>query len=275
MNCVVFYIILISLISAVYCHKFKFIKDVRISPNYVKLVTSLVSLSALMAPFNFINPAFSFDNAIPNTYKMPKQNGPKPGNLGIGKNGLLRMCMKPSPNCFSTTADNLGVDVEDLGDETSAWGSDIHLIPKWSYSKASVDEAFDMIGSALDNYTPGQSGIDGGGFKVITKDSKNHYYYVQYESLKRGYIDDLEIAVEDVVQGQKQGHVQVVSSSRLGYLDYRVNAKRLNFIAANLRQLGFTASEISYETHPVYFDSNPDVTTLNRDDGLGLGKKKY
>ena len=86
------------------------------------------------------------------------------------------------------------------------------------------DEAFVKIGKVLDNYPPGQQEIDGGGYQIKIRDPSKRYHYVQYESLKRGYIDDLEIAVN------ADGTVQLVSSSRLGYLDYQVNAKRINFI---------------------------------------------
>eukprot|EP00965_Chrysotila_dentata_P051183 1696311-Pleurochrysis_carterae.AAC.5 len=43
--------------------------------------------------------------------------------------------------------------------------------------------------------------------------------YVQYESLRRGYIDDVEFALA-------KGIVNVRTSSRVGYLDLGVNAKR-------------------------------------------------
>jgi hypothetical protein len=45
----------------------------------------------------------------------------------------------------------------------------------------------------INTYKPGQGGIDEGGFKVIT--STPDYLYVQFESGKRGYVDDFEIAL--------------------------------------------------------------------------------
>jgi len=42
-------------------------------------------------------------------------------------------------------------------------------------------------------YTPGQGFIDGGGFKV-SKETES-YIYVQFEALKKGYIDDVEFAL--------------------------------------------------------------------------------
>ena len=62
--------------------------------------------------------------------------------------------------------------------------------------------------------------------------------YVQFESLKNGYIDDLELAAIPEIGG---GAVQVRSSSRVGYLDFGVNAKRLNYIAQQLRSRGWDA----------------------------------
>ena len=50
---------------------------------------------------------------------------------------------------------------------------------------------------------------------------------------------DVEFAVKD-------GEVQVRSSSRLGFLDLDVNAKRLNWISADLRAKGWTAPAITY-----------------------------
>ena len=47
----------------------------------------------------------------------------------------------------------------------------------------------------INAYKPGQGGIDQGGFKVIK--STPDYLYVQFESGKRGYIDDFEALVGD------------------------------------------------------------------------------
>ena len=72
-----------------------------------------------------------------------------------------------------------------------------------------------------------------------------------FESLKNGYIDDLELAV---VEGGAK--VLVRSSSRVGFLDFGVNAKRLNFLSSKLRAAGWTAPEINAKTHPDYFVQN-------------------
>ena len=65
-------------------------------------------------------------------------------------------------------------------------------------------------------YEPGQSNIDGGGFDIVTFDPKAGYMYVQFESLKNGFIDDLELALVD--DDMDKNAVQVRSSSRLGYV---------------------------------------------------------
>ena len=64
-------------------------------------------------------------------------------------------------------------------------------------------------------YRPGQNNIDGGGFDIVTFDPKAGYMYVQFESLKFGFIDDFELAV---VGDKSNNEVQVRSSSRLGYV---------------------------------------------------------
>ena len=58
----------------------------------------------------------------------------------------------------------------------------------------------------------------------------------------------VEFAVRD-------GEVQVRSSSRLGFLDLGVNAKRLNWISAALRAKGWTAPAITRVDYPDYFET--------------------
>ena len=103
-----------------------------------------------------------------------------------------------------------------------------------------MDELLEVIKA----YPPYQARIDGGGFLVIAADAE--YLYVQFESLKNGFIDDVEFAVH----GDK---VQVRSSSRIGFLDLGVNAKRLNYIAAQMRDRGWAAPSITKEAYPDYF----------------------
>lgn len=118
-----------------------------------------------------------------------------------------------------------------------------HSIPSWKWP-ATYDQkrALDELHAVILAYLPGQNGVDGGGFAVKTFDPNKGYMYVQFESLKNGYIDDFEAAV--IPEAEKGGAVQVRSSSRIGYLDFGVNAKRLNYIAKELRSKGWDAEGV-------------------------------
>lgn len=145
-----------------------------------------------------------------------------------------------APNCFCST-DN----VED--------SPDTNIPPfKWPTKQlSSREDAFQQLYEVLKAYEPGQSNIDGGGFDIVTFDPKAGYIYVQFESLKNGFIDDFELAsVGD------DNAVQVRSSSRLGYLDFGVNAKRINYIAKKLREKGWDAPGVEYSTHLGYAEEN-------------------
>jgi len=164
-------------------------------------------------------------------------NNKKP--LGLQDNGMLATC-NDDPNCFSTS------------------GGSKNLLEVWS-PKAGDAQPGDAMGellATLKAYPPGQNGaclspggssscIDGGGFQIVS--STPSYLYVQFESLKYEFIDDVEFAVDAT------GAVQVRSASRVGKLDFLVNAKRLNLISAGLRAKGWTAPAISQKTHPEYF----------------------
>ena len=195
-----------------------------------------------------IRPANAFDNRM-KAFDGPKTPGPaiSPKVLGVSEDGLLKAaCVKPSPNCFSTV---LGVEDPNTGEQEYE-----HLLPMWSFdpSKLAPEKAFAVIDDTLRNYEVGQSGVDIGGFKIIKSSltDKNYFTYMQFESFRRGYIDDLEIMAD------KSGNVQVFSSSRIGYLDKGVNMKRLNYISSKLRDKGFSAPRISFDTHPIYFELN-------------------
>ena len=111
-----------------------------------------------------------------------------------------------APNCFCST------DSVDDSAETS--------IPpfKWPTNEKSREAAFQQLFEVLNAYQPGQSNIDGGGFEIVTYDPRAGYIYVQFESLKNGYVDDFEFAfVED---SSDSNAVQVRSSSRLGYVSF-------------------------------------------------------
>ena len=77
-----------------------------------------------------------------------------------------------------------------------------------------------QVSSALAGYTPGAKPggllIDGGGFQMVEDGTKTSgYFRAMYESLKNGYIDDLEVLV--AADGKS---AQVRSSSRVGFLDF-------------------------------------------------------
>jgi uncharacterized protein (DUF1499 family) len=196
--------------------------------------------------------AYAFDNRVSDQYKdRPKQRGSKPNDLGVAKRSDLSgneyMGLKPcgpAPNCFVSTTNPERAEYEDLGLDTD------HSIPSWKWPPSlNSQQAFDDLVSTLTAYVPGQSNIDGGGFQFVTKDPTAGIVYMQFESLKNGYIDDVEFAFLD-------GALQVRSSSRLGYLDFGVNAKRLNYIAKLLREKGWYAPGVDYKTHQNYVIQN-------------------
>ena len=112
--------------------------------------------------------------------------------------------------------------VDDLLEDRIKRGFDT-LIRPW---QPPADDAtpFTTLVAQVKAYEPGQGFIDGGGFQVIKE--TDSYLYVQFEALKKGYIDDVEFYMA------KDGAVQVRSGSRVGSSDFGVNAKRLNYIAA-------------------------------------------
>lgn len=147
-----------------------------------------------------------------------------------------------APNCFCST-DNIKDDPD-------------HSIPAWFWPQdlgSDKEKAFLQLAEVVNEYEPGQSNVDGGGFKIMSNEPNKGYMYVQFQSLKNGYIDDVEFALID---GLADGAVQVRSSSRLGYLDFGVNAKRLNYIAKALRAKGWDAVGVDLDTHPNYAIQN-------------------
>ena len=143
-----------------------------------------------------------------------------------------------APNCFSST-----MIAEDDPD---------HWIPAWKWPEKfgnDKSKAFEDLYDLLKAYPPGQNNVDGGGFAFQTVDTSNGYIYVVYEALKNGYYDDVEFAYID---GAGDRTVQVRSSSRIGYLDFGVNAKRLNAIAKELRNRGWDAEGVNFNTHQGY-----------------------
>lgn len=143
-----------------------------------------------------------------------------------------------APNCFCST--------DEKEDDPE------HNIPAFTWPK-SLDkvQAFQELENTVKAYKPGQGNIDGGGFQIFK--SEPGYLYAQFESLKNGYIDDVEFAYID---GKGDNAVQVRSSSRIGYLDFGVNAKRINYIAKALRSNGWTAAGVDLANHQDYAIQN-------------------
>mmetsp|Transcript_3960 Transcript_3960/g.5219 ORF Transcript_3960/g.5219 Transcript_3960/m.5219 type:complete len:253 (+) Transcript_3960:105-863(+) len=188
--------------------------------------------------------ASAFENKISNKYDdRPKRRGPMPKDLGVGTRVTiesdeyfgLKLC-GPAPNCFSSS-----IPMEEDPD---------HSIPAWAWpDKLDKAEAFEELYEVLKAYPPGQNGVDGGGFKFQKCDTDKGYIYVVYEALKNGYHDDAEFAY---IPEASTKAIQVRSSSRVGYLDYGVNAKRLNWIGKALRAKGWNADGVNFETHKGY-----------------------
>ena len=207
-------------------------------------VASVFGLVSATTPWT----AHAFDNKISTKYDdRPKQRGSKPADLGVlsrkdvvGEQYLgLKHC-GAAPNCFCST--------DSLEDDPD------HFIPAWIWPQGSDKEAaFSQLNEVIAGYEPGQANVDGGGFKIVSNDPKKGYMYIQFESLKNGYIDDVELAFID---GLGDRAIQVRSSSRLGYLDFGVNAKRLNYIAAKLRAKGWDAKGVDLSTHANYAIQN-------------------
>jgi len=204
-----------------------------------------------------VQPCDAFPNKISDKYDdRPKQRGSPPKDLGIAKRVDviedeeyvgLSIC-GPKPNCFSSTDRNDGY----------------HSIPSWKWPTTdgidSVEAAFVQLEQVLKEYKPGQNNIDGGGFQIVKSDPKAGYLYVQFQALKNGYIDDFELAyikdTDSSTSNSNSNAVQIRSSSRLGYLDYGVNAKRINYIAAKLREKKWDAPGVDFSTHQSYASQN-------------------
>mmetsp|Transcript_66056 Transcript_66056/g.123209 ORF Transcript_66056/g.123209 Transcript_66056/m.123209 type:complete len:282 (+) Transcript_66056:32-877(+) len=192
--------------------------------------------------------AHAFENALPDVAKFQNNRnaGNQPKDLGLAVRQLnkfdttdgpvLKECGY-GPNCFSTTGD-----VEDPFISS--------LIPRWQIPPSkSIRDAMAQLEELVRTYPPGQNNVDGGGFQVMSV--TDNYLYAQFESLKKGRVDDVEFLIDS------DGTVQVRSSGRIGRkADFGSNAKRLNYLSKRLRENGWNAPEISKDTHPYYYARN-------------------
>ena len=197
------------------------------TPIIARRLAAAGLLSTVIAG-GWLRPANAFDNGVPDMalYRTQAKNPGTQPALGLQGNGKLATC-DTAPNCFSSS-----------GDESA----DERRVSLWKPKPGS--NAMGELLETIKAYPPGQARIDRGGFSIVTASAD--YLYIQFESLKKGFIDDVEFAVKD-------GMVQVRSSSRLGFLDLGVNAKRLNWISAELRAKGWTAPAITRADYPDYF----------------------
>lgn len=198
-------------------------------------------------------PAAAFENRLPPDqmelkFKTPRTAGPKPIGIGPQSAGGLKPCTDGKPHCFSTSPEQFednDLFNADYG-QTAEW-----LVPPFKFSKP-LAAALADVKAAIAAYPPGQSGIDGGGFKVTSESSsaEQAYVYVQFESRRKGFIDDVEFLLVN-------GALELRTSSRLGYLDLGVNAKRFNWFARKFASLdGWTATPIAQKGHEEYFSLN-------------------
>mmetsp|Transcript_93649 Transcript_93649/g.264316 ORF Transcript_93649/g.264316 Transcript_93649/m.264316 type:complete len:304 (-) Transcript_93649:191-1102(-) len=197
-------------------------------------------------------PAEAFDNAIKIIRRDAndrKKKGPQPTEIGLEprkflENALgMKECTDKTPNCFSTT----GVEGLDAG---------FHLVSPWQFSGKLPKAALEEVRDVILTYPPGQQGIDGGGFSFIAEEQNCIYF--QFESLKRGHLDDVEFCIEPGTNMEgNSGNMLLRSSSRQGFWDFGVNAVRLNWISDAMRKKGgWKADEITQITHPIYWGAN-------------------
>eukprot|EP00960_Hanusia_phi_P030438 748626-Hanusia_phi.AAC.1 len=203
-----------------------------------------LSRRALLLAGGIALPAYAFDNRIVDL--RPELNGVPYGARtavpeGVGEGTVLKGCLppfkaaRPAPNCFSSYIDpNKDRD---------------HYYKPFKYSKDDKEAMSDLL-AAVKAYPPGQAKIDAGGWKIMRSDDR--YIYVQYESGKIGYLDDLEFLLDPETKT-----VNVRSASRAGFLDFGVNAKRINWYSKYLRGLqGWETTDITPENYRSYFKQN-------------------
>lgn len=116
-------------------------------------------------------------------------SGTRPDNLGV-KDGRLAPC-KPTPNCVSSQADP--ADQE-------------HYIAPIVYSGTMQE-----LRRAVESMT-----------RATVIREEGNYLYAEYKSALLGYVDDVELWLDD-----KARVVHVRSASRLGRSDFGVNRKRI------------------------------------------------
>ena len=196
-------------------------------------------------------PALAFENRKQGVELFPQLKGvpygantPVPAGVGLGAE--LRGCpstegtARPPPNCFSSVAPRPG------------GGDQLYYAEPFTYKGKDAKQAMQELLAVAVAYPPGQGNIDAGGWKIVKQTST--YLYVQFESGKIGYLDDLEFLLDEA-----NNKVLVRSASRTGFLDFAVNAKRINWFASALDSKGgWSTALITPGNHPDYFKLNGD-----------------
>ena len=136
--------------------------------------------------------ARAFPNSLPmppsDSKPLPRKPGPAPTDIGIVQGvekpgvGMLKPCLDTKPHCFSST---LIMEFDEFLYDAGV-GDPGYLAP-WKFSGSKSDAMQDVL-RAVKDYPPGQSDIDGGGWSIIKQEP--NYVYVQYESLRKGFIDE-------------------------------------------------------------------------------------
>jgi len=207
-------------------------------------------------PYGLLQPpaAIAFDNGIPemkNYNNIPKHPGTTPTTLGIDPTtGKLALCEEGALNCFSTTGND----------------SDFYLLQPWIPKNRDISktQATKQLVETIKAYPPGQNRVDKGGFRIISS-KPGEYLYIQFASMKHGFIDDVEFAISDNNDNGDSStpfDIQVRSASRIGFLDLGVNGKRLNWISNHLVDTyGWTRQSdnppITPASYPDYFPMMP------------------
>lgn len=193
-------------------------------------------------------PAAAFGNRVPGEELFPQLKGKPYGSntpmpAGVGEGTRLRGCpsteegtARPAPNCFSSTP-------------TPEDADQMYYLEPFAYKGKSPKQAMDELVAAATSYPPGQEGIDAGGWKIMKTTEK--YLYMVFESGGVGYYDDLEFLLHD-----SKGVVGVRSASRTGFLDFGVNAKRINWFATALSEKGWSTVPVTPKDHSDYFVQN-------------------
>lgn len=127
----------------------------------------------------------------------------------------------------------------------SSASSDKTKVPAWTSGKSQKDAAAD-VKAVIDAYPQaGQEKVDLGGWSytedaILTSGAAKLEFksgignFAKFLNGGKPFVDDLELQLSD-------GGLAVKSASRVGDSDLGVNAKRLNYIAAKLREKGWTA----------------------------------